>query len=292
MTTTLSAELLRSLPLPQPGSNADKEQRGRVLIVAGSHEVPGAGLLSGIAALRSGAGKLQLAVPKSIAVPIGIALPEAGVVALSQTKSGVVSRRVVKELYASAARVDAVLVGPGLMDDRACKALTLSLLENVENAFVLDAGALSGLRSKPDSVLRQRGRVVLTPHAGEMAAMLDIDKKDVESHPQACAVRVAECLGCVVALKGADTYIATEDGKTWKNACGAVGLGTSGSGDVLAGIIAGFMARGASALKATLWGVYVHAQAGESLSRSVAPLGFLARDILAEIPLALAKVEG
>jgi ADP-dependent NAD(P)H-hydrate dehydratase len=125
---------------------------------------------------------------------------------------------------------------------------------------------------------------VITPHAGEMAGLMSMDQSVVEAKPARIASQAASELSAVVALKGAITFVATPDGKTSVCREGNVGLATSGSGDVLAGIIAGLLARGAPAFAATCWGVYLHAVAGDHLSKTIGPLGFLARELLAEIP--------
>jgi hydroxyethylthiazole kinase-like uncharacterized protein yjeF len=125
---------------------------------------------------------------------------------------------------------------------------------------------------------------VLTPHAGEMAGMLDADKEDVLRDAQQTAQRAARRLRAIVALKGAETFISAPDGETYCNRTGNVGLATSGSGDTLSGIISGLLARGASPLQSAVWGVYVHGRAGDQLARRVGPLGFLARELLAEVP--------
>jgi NAD(P)H-hydrate repair Nnr-like enzyme with NAD(P)H-hydrate dehydratase domain len=125
---------------------------------------------------------------------------------------------------------------------------------------------------------------VLTPHAGEMANLLDEPKERVEAQPAACARRAAEQFGAIVALKGAESWIAAPDGSLYHYTGGTVGLATSGSGDTLAGIVAGLAARGAPALHAAIWGAWLHGAAGRLLGRKVGPIGFLARELLDEIP--------
>ncbi|MCA1665615.1 MAG: NAD(P)H-hydrate dehydratase, partial [Myxococcales bacterium] len=131
---------------------------------------------------------------------------------------------------------------------------------------------------------RLQGRVVVTPHAGEFASLRKLDKADVEADPHPLAQQAAIELRCVLALKGAETFIATPDGESYVNRAGSGGLATSGSGDVLAGVIAGLLARGCAPLAATAWGVHLHARAGELLARRHGPLGLLARELAAEIP--------
>lgn len=128
---------------------------------------------------------------------------------------------------------------------------------------------------------------MITPHAGEMARLLGIDRSEVEADPLAAAHRAADRLGCVVIMKGAQSWIVAPSGEPWLYGGGGIGLATSGSGDVLAGIVAGLLARGAEATTAAAWGVYLHGQAGRRLAERIGPLGFLAREIADEVPAIL-----
>jgi ADP-dependent NAD(P)H-hydrate dehydratase len=127
--------------------------------------------------------------------------------------------------------------------------------------------------------------VIVTPHAGEMAHLTGGDKRDILADPDRFAISAAERWNAVVALKGARTVIATPgDGKLWQHEGGNIGLATSGSGDTLAGIVAGLAARGATLAQAACWGVALHARAGERLAARFGVLGYLAREIPAEVP--------
>ena len=284
----VDAALLRAMPLPHHGDDADKEARGRILVIGGSRAVPGALLLAGVAALRAGAGKLQLATVESLAPHIGIAVPEALVMALPETPGGDIAPEGVRPLIDRLCRCDAVLIGPGMLDEDAATRLTLEALRADGPAFVIDAGALCNLKAEAGALARHGGRIVVTPHAGEMARLMDLPAETIAEDPFAVATRAAHELGAVVALKGARTAIAAPDGRTWAYSQGRVGLATSGSGDTLAGVIAGLLARGASPEAAAIWGVYLHGEAGNRLSASRGPVGFLARELLAEIPAIMA----
>lgn len=272
----LTAAALRAMPLPAPGG--DKEQRGRVLIVGGSMRVPGAVLLAGEAALRTGAGKLQIATAASVAPGMALAVPEALVLGLAQNGQGEIVRGH-RALDGAMAACDAAVIGPGMASSATTTAMVRRAAEQAVCTLVLDAGALSrGLRAPI-------GRpFVLTPHAGEMATLAGDDKAAVEAAPGAYALKFAQKLRSVVIVKGADSFIAGPDGVVWMHRGGASGLGTSGSGDVLAGLIAGFAARGCDALTAALWGVFVHAAAGRQLAKRIGPVGFLARELGLEVP--------
>ncbi|NJC03751.1 hydroxyethylthiazole kinase-like uncharacterized protein yjeF [Xanthomonas sp. 3272] len=272
----LTAAALRAMPLPAPGG--DKEQRGRVLIVGGSMRVPGAVLLAGEAALRTGAGKLQIATAASVAPGMALAVPEALVLGLAQNGQGEIVRGH-RALDGVMAACDAAVIGPGMASSATTMAMVRRAAEQAVCTLVLDAGALSrGLRAPI-------GRpFVLTPHAGEMATLAGDDKAEVEAAPSAYALKFAQKLRSVVIVKGVDSFIAGPDGVVWMHRGGASGLGTSGSGDVLAGLIAGFAARGCDALTAALWGVFVHAAAGRQLARRIGSVGFLARELGLEVP--------
>jgi hydroxyethylthiazole kinase-like uncharacterized protein yjeF len=287
----VTPELLRARPLPRLHETADKEARGRVLCVGGSAELAGALILAGTAALRAGAGKLQLATVRGIATAVGVTIPEARVFGLEETERGGIHPAAVTLLAEWAPRARAVLIGPGLVDADAVQALLAALLPHLDGVpLVLDAAALECAPRLSAQLRARHGGVVLTPHAGEMAAMLGLDKDAVADDTLAAARRAAEELGAVIALKGADTLILDPRGDAYCYRGGTVGLATSGSGDALAGVIAGLLARGADPPLATLWAVALHGGAGVRLGRRMGALGFLARELLAEIPPLMAEL--
>ncbi|HEY0406622.1 MAG TPA: NAD(P)H-hydrate dehydratase [Pyrinomonadaceae bacterium] len=285
---------MRAWALPQPDEAGDKEARGRVLVIGGSPEMPGALILAATAALRAGAGKLQIATCRSIAQAVGAAVPEARVFALAETKAGGIAASAAAALAMRANDAQSVLVGPGMLDEKAIARLMKALLPLIESPLVtLDAGALLCLTENGDCLRGLNHRVVLTPHAGEMAMLLGVEKSEIEAAPQRIARQAAKKLRAVVALKGAETHIAgPTGGRTYCNRAGNIGLATSGSGDTLSGIIAGLAARGATPLQAAAWGVYLHGRAGDRLARRMGQLGFLARELLAEVPRLMAEMDG
>ena len=285
--TEVTADFLRAHPLPQPGTEGDKEARGRALVIGGGLQVPGAVILAGTAALQAGAGKLQIASVRSVAVPLALAVPEARVIALPETEAGEIAPAAAEPLERYVGAAQAVVIGPGMLDEEAAAALTGSLLKvGGGPSILIDAAAMTNLPSLREPLRRHGGRVVITPHAGEMAALLGIPKEEVAADPVAAARETAARLQVVVALKGARTFIVSPQGEAWTAAQGHVGLATSGSGDTLAGIIGGLLARGATPVQAAFWGVYLHGEAGNRLG----PLGFLARDIPGEVPAIMAEL--
>jgi ADP-dependent NAD(P)H-hydrate dehydratase len=275
---------LRDWPLPQHDGGSDKEDRGSVLVIAGSREIPGAAILAATAALRSGAGKLTIATVASVAASVAIAVPEARVIALPENPAGEVLPEAARLLEKVSCRAAAALIGPGLMEGQGNTAFVETLLGFLKDtAVILDAAAM-------DVVLNGQAfdqPVLLTPHAGEMAHLTGRSKDDVQDNGLQIALDMAARHNAVVALKGATTFIVSSAGAGWRHAASIPGLGTSGSGDVLAGIITGLAARGAPLEQAAVWGVLLHAAAGKRLSGHNGPLGFLARELLVEIPVVM-----
>lgn len=280
------------MPLPPLHSDDDKESRGRVLVVGGSTLVPGAVLLAGEGALRAGAGKLQLATARGAAVGLSLVLPEALVVPLAQSRSGeIAGARAAAALRRYASETDALLLGPGMATIPSVGGLLSSIVSYMSDdaTLVLDGAGVVALAAHPTALASLGGRVVLTPHAGEMASLFGVDKADVEADPASTALHAAERFAAVVALKGAESWIAGPAGELLRYEGGSVGLGTSGSGDTLAGIVTGLAARGAGPMEAAAWGVWAHGSAGRILSRRMATVGFLARELLYEVPALISR---
>jgi hydroxyethylthiazole kinase-like uncharacterized protein yjeF len=288
--TPIDAALLRRWPLPRLPSNADKQARGDVLVVGGSRGMPGAVRLAGEAALRAGAGRVQVATAREAAVALAVAFPEARLLALPTGKGGELSAAGVTALKEPLERCRALLVGPGMLEHALARRIC-SATRRTNSGFtlVLDAAALRVLRGrKPLSVGAVAG-VIATPHAGEMADLWGCSREEVERAPLELARRAAPELNVTLVLKGVVTWVVTPGGRAYRNVAGNSGLATAGSGDTLAGLIAGFAARGADATQAAVWGVALHAQAGEVLARKLGPLGYLARELSAEVPALLRK---
>ncbi|HYF21697.1 MAG TPA: NAD(P)H-hydrate dehydratase [Ramlibacter sp.] len=286
----LDLHALRAWPLPELSPEADKEARGRILLVAGSREIPGAATLGAMAALRVGAGKLAIATGASVATQMAFAMPEARVIGLPETAGGGFDPAGAPLLQEALRAAHAVVVGPGLMDAEASCAFVAALLPDLlGRAVVLDALGMDVVRT----IGRFSQPVLLTPHAGEMAHLTGASKEQVLADPAAAASEAAARWNAVVAVKGPTTVIATPGGRSWQHEGGNCGLATSGSGDTLAGAIGGLAARGADLEQACAWGVVLHAQAGERLAQRVGPVGYLARelpDAMLEVLTALAAL--
>ncbi len=291
MTEHVTPACLATLNLPPPQQGGDKDSRGCALIVAGGGGVPGAPLLTGEAALRVGAGKLQLVATPGVAIALGMAMPEAMVVVGSGATDHEFRAGATDAVVAAAEGADAACIGPGMLDIDVARDLALAVLSRcVDLPCVIDAGALPAPTGREAFAVAASGRVVLTPHAGEMASILGCSKGDVLVRPLEAARSAAEGFRSVVVLKGATTFVVTPEGQSWRHDEGVVGLGTSGSGDVLAGVITGLLARGARPAVAAVWGVYLHAAAGRRVSGTIGSLGFLASDLLPVLPRLLEEL--
>jgi hydroxyethylthiazole kinase-like uncharacterized protein yjeF len=298
----VDSALLRNWPLPIPSDEADKEDRGHVLVLGGSREMPGAVILAATAALRAGAGKLTIATGNSVAQLVALAIPESRVLGLAENADGGFKVEAVEALDPLADKISAILIGPGMRDEAATARLVHALLPRLEGGDVrvlLDAEAMGAVLHPPAGAASTMGAsfrfntpVLLTPHAGEMAHLSGIAKEEIGGAPDRIAFEAAQRWNAVVALKGARTVIATPEGERLQHDGGNVGLATSGSGDVLAGIIAGLAARGADLTQAASWGVALHARAGERLAERMGKLGYLARELCDEVPSLLEQAAG
>ncbi|RSD11562.1 NAD(P)H-hydrate dehydratase [Amycolatopsis eburnea] len=284
-----------SFPEPVPISPAlvrDRRigtgERGTVLVVGGARTVPGAPALSGTAALRAGAGTLQLAVAERHATALGVAVPEASVLGLPETTSGAIAADAADRLADVLPGAGTVVVGPGLTGAEETEALLRRLVPAIapDARVVLDAFALGALSRAPELAEPLADRLLLTPNRVEAAFLDGCEEKDVDD--LATAVRIARRYRGVVLLMG---VVAAPDGRTWRDGSGHVGLATSGSGDVLAGLTGGFLARGAEPDQAAWWATHVHAVAGQRLIPATGSTGLLARELIAEIPRVIAELE-
>jgi hydroxyethylthiazole kinase-like uncharacterized protein yjeF len=273
--------------LPKIG-DGDKHSHGRLLVIAGTRSLAGAALLCATGAMRAGAGKLKIATVRSVAPQLGIAMPESRTIGMDEDEDGGFASSEIQALAGLADDVDAVIAGPGMFESSACGQLAAALLKG-KAALAFDAGLLRSLPPHASASKQARQPPILLPHAGELAALLACDEADVEADPIGCGRPCAERYGALTLVKGVESHVVDPAGGVWRYEGGAPGLGVSGSGDVLAGIVGGLLARGAEPLHALLWGVWLHGEAGAQLCRKIAPIGFLAREILDEIPALLPR---
>jgi ADP-dependent NAD(P)H-hydrate dehydratase len=285
--------VLRRLPLPELGSETSKNERGSVLIVGGSRETPGGVMLAGEAALRAGAGRLQLATVASVCAPLSVAVPEARVIELPETAAGAVAPAAAETLRSQVGACDVVVIGPGAMDPDPTGSLLRQLLPDVPAGVtvVIDAAAIPVLHEHPELILDFAGDAVVVPNPSEMATLLGRDEEAVRKDPETALADALDLVSAAVALRGGQTWMSAPGQPTYVDDFGLPALATAGSGDVAVGALAGVLARGASPLRAMIWAVHAHATAGRILAGSTSGLGLVARDLVDQLRPAFNSLE-
>lgn len=186
-------------------------------------------------------------------------------------------------------KVTALAVGPGLSQHPETAMAVRKIVRGISQNIVLDADGLNAYRGRARELRKTRGPLILTPHSGELSRLLGTSREAIERNRSQAARRLARLRGCVVVLKGHRTVI-TDGESIFLNTTGNPGMATAGSGDVLCGVIGGFLAQGAAPLEAARLGVFVHGRAGDLAEKEVGPVGFLASEISSRIPRALGGI--
>lgn len=284
----ITRDLLKTMPLPAYSPESSKADYGKLLIIAGSARLPGPAILSARAALRCGCGTVRLGAPASIATLIGIAVPELLVIPLPETPDGTASLESLSLLEAQYQACDSIILGPGLDANDETNALCLQVLAACPLPMLVDAQALVALGEAKETKLGDGARI-FTPHPGEMKAMANQDvppENEAEARAN-FASSWAQERDVTLVLKGRETLIASSNVEGWKNTAGTRGMGTAGSGDVLAGVIGSFLAQKLEPSHAAVWGVHLHAMAGELAAKERGDDGMIASDFLEQLPFAL-----
>ncbi|MGN6607158.1 MAG: NAD(P)H-hydrate dehydratase [Jatrophihabitans sp.] len=287
MTTTpqpVTAGLLRSWALDE--QSGSKRGRGQVVVIGGDETTPGACLLAGLAALRAGAGVLSMVVPAAVAPALAVAVPESSVLGWHEDSGGAMTDESRDRLAGYLGRATAVLVGPGLTTPERTRMVLQAVAgaDDASDTVAYDAFALGVLAQ--DRSLMAASRRVLTPNDAEAAHLLDREIVDDEDDEDV-AREIARTYDATVSYSG--VVVGPRD-RLFTVEAGHSGLGTSGSGDVLTGVLVGLLARGADLDQAACWATYLHKAAGDRLAARIGRLGFLARELLDEVPLVMSEL--
>jgi len=266
--------------------NTHKGDYGHVFIVAGSAGLTGAAALCANAVLRAGAGMATLGIPKSLNLAMEIKLTEVMTVPLPETKKATLSFKGKKQILEKANSSDAVVLGPGLSLDQETQRLIRQVVLDVGRPMVLDADALNAIVGHLAILRKIKKGYILTPHPGEMGRLINKGIGYVQKNRLSVAKKIANQYNAVVVLKGAGTVVARR-GAVYVNKTGNPGMATAGSGDVLTGVIAGFLAQGLTAFDAAKSAVYVHGLAGDLAAREKGEVSLIAGDILEKLPEAI-----
>jgi len=272
--------------LPARDDRAHKGTFGRVLVVAGSLEYPGAAVLAGLGALRAGAGLVRVAAAEAVQARMAGSVPELAWMVLDEEAAGLIGPGGWRALTAESPAYDAVVVGPGLGRLPTTQRRTRSLITALGRPAVVDADGLNALAGGSRWWRDMHTALVLTPHPGEFARLTGAAAPDARDDPgrEAAASEAAVRWGQVVVLKGAHTVVAAPDGAVLRLTIATAALATPGSGDVLAGAIGAFLAAGLAPFAAAGCGVGIHAAAGLLAEERIGSSGAIAGDIARLLP--------
>ncbi len=273
--------------LPSRPREAHKGMTGHVFILAGSIGLTGASVLSALGALRSGAGLVTLGIPKSLNAIVAVKLTEAMTLPLPETSGQTLSLKAERKILNFSKRVNAVVLGPGLSQNKATVNLIKQLIKKINVPLVIDADGINALSGEPKILLQRKAATIITPHPGEMSRLINFSVKKIQANRRQIARKVASQFKIVVILKGRDTVIATPKGETFINPTGGAGMASGGMGDVLTGMVASFLAQGLNPLAASKLAVYAHGLAADWLVKEKGLRGIIASDVVDKLPFVL-----
>jgi NAD(P)H-hydrate epimerase len=286
----VAEECLVKALLPRRAPDAHKGSCGTVLVLSGSIGMTGAAALTALSALKAGAGMVYLGIPESLNDIMESKLTEVITKPLPETRTRTLSVAGFDKIRNLMAKADVLAIGPGLSAHPETAELVGLVLSQATMPGVIDADALNAAAAKPETLYDIKTSLILTPHYGEMSRLLRRDISIVKSDPMAAVQEAAQKFCQTVVLKGAPSVIAQPKGPLWINATGNAGMATAGSGDVLAGILAGLLAQGLKTWEAARLGVYLHGLAGDLAAEDKTQYAMLAGDILENIPRAFSRL--
>ena len=290
MATVITPDLAAQA-LPKRTPYGHKGTFGHALVIGGSRQYAGAPVFSAQAALNSGAGLTTLAIPENLYPILAAQHPEI-LFAPLQEKEGHFAQEAIEELSSRLKAFNSIVVGPGMSRFRRGEEWMKQLLSALHaQPIVLDADALYLMRDHLGEAQAYPGEVIMTPHPGEMAVLLQTSVQEVEKHRLEIAEAFAKEHGVYLLLKGHRSLIASPDGEVYINPYGHDALGKGGSGDVLTGLIASFLAQGAAPLESVIAASYLHAKAGEEQAKRLSRYGVLPQDIIHGVREELRKME-
>lgn len=281
------------LLFPERRTDSHKGSFGHLLCICGSRSMSGAPVLAASAALRSGAGLVTLAFPQGIYSTVSAKLTEALLMPLPENEEGTLSSECLRQLLGALPKYDAVLIGCGLAVNEDTKAVVRAVVENARIPVIIDADAIN-IVAKDISMLENADcDIILTPHIGEMARLVNVTNDAVADSKISCAVDFSRKYGVNVVLKSANTVYVSADknSKIYINNTGNTGLSKGGSGDVLAGLIGGFVVQSFTLDDAVVSAVFVHGYTADAVADRTSERGMLPSDVVAELPYSLSYFE-
>lgn len=276
--------------LPKRKPNTHKGNYGHTLVIGGSRGKAGAAGLTALAALRAGAGLVTLAIPASCNAALELHPLEAMTLPLPETPAGTIASDAADLCLKNLKNKSALAIGPGLTTHKGVQDFLETLLPEVTCPVVIDADGLNSLAKIPGLLAKMKAEVVLTPHPKEMARLINSTTKAVQARRIETAQEFAQAHGVTVLLKGAPTLVALADGRVRLNPTGNPGMATGGTGDVLTGMIAGFLAQGLSSSDAAIAGAYLHGLTGDRVADELSETSLIAGDLLRALPETLKQI--
>ena len=280
----IEKNLCRRSPESHKGSN------GHLMIVSGSTGKTGAAAMAATSAMRSGAGMVTLGIPKSLNAVAETLVLEAMTFPLSEYEEGFLGESAYDEIMEQLSGKQCLAVGPGIGTEPETVRLVHRLIKNCTVPMVIDADGLNNIAGHTQILKAAAGPVVITPHPGEMARLLDTTAQQIQKDRIGAAKNFASAHAVHVVLKGARTVIAHPDGTVYVNPTGNPGMASGGMGDVLTGVIAGLITQGYSPETAARTGVYLHGAAADTLAEKIGPVGFLAGEVMNAVPEEIKKL--
>jgi len=267
--------------------HAHKGDFGHVMVIAGSPGKAGAAIMAAQGALRAGAGLVSIATPNSLVPVIQSSLAEAMCISSAESMEGTLGINATEELLKASASMSACALGPGLSTHYETVQAVRDIISRIKVPCVIDADGLNALVGFLELLKRLKAPVVMTPHPGEMGRLLGITTAEVQKDRVGIASAFAKRYKVTLVLKGAGTVVAAPDGRVYINSTGNPGMATAGTGDVLAGMIASFLAQGHTAAQAACLGVYLHGLSGDLAVKDKGEASMITRDLVEKIPSAI-----
>lgn len=285
----LTAERIRSYFQPR-AAETHKGKTGHLLVVAGSTGKTGAGAMTAVSAMRAGAGLVTLGVAESLNPIVESQVLEVMTTPLPQSQAGILGVSAQDEILALTAQKTCLAIGPGIGQAKETRSLVARVIPQIEIPMVIDADGLNNIAGQTQLLKKLKAPAVLTPHPGEMARLIESTPAAVQQNRLGCARDFATHFGVHVVLKGAATVTAHPDGTAFVNPTGNPGMASGGMGDVLTGILAGFITQRFSPKAASHAAVYLHGASADTLAKNMGPIGYLASEVMDALPREIRKV--
>jgi len=285
----LTAERIRAA-FPLRAADTHKGRTGHLLVVAGSTGKTGAAAMTAVSAMRAGAGLVTLGIAESLNPIIETQVLEVMTTPLPEYRHGILANTAIDDIAKLADGKSCLAIGPGIGQTAETRSLVKNIISQIDIPMVIDADGLNNIVGQTQLLKKLKAPAVLTPHPGEMARLIETSPAAVQQNRLTCARDFATNFAVHVVLKGAATVIAHPDGSAYINPTGNPGMASGGMGDVLTGVLAGFITQGFTPQTAAHAAVFLHGAAADTLAKTVGPIGYLAGEVMDTIPREIKKL--